>query len=352
MVATISAQDWQTVVKKFGSAVGKVETRDGAAVLGTGSCFLISEDGLILTNAHVIKEASFNPGRKIIVTFPFGSEPAREYEARIQKIAVENDLDLALLKIDGQFSAFCVLSSEDEPQLMSEILVVGYPLGKSFKSTPGFLQAYQDIERIGHMLDLSAAVDFGNSGGPVFGKDGQVIGIVTAKLYGYNFNLALPIRNAADFIAAEDRQFSVKLITNPDGARIFLNGIYRGVSPLALDLFHRDYALVIEKEGFVTVEKTISLAGDAKPEISVILTPAVDPTIVELTITTTPPGAQVLIDNTDRGVSPIRIEATKGSRLRIKLRLQGYRDFYSEVTLGQDDEQGLAFSLQKAGLFW
>jgi hypothetical protein len=336
---------------KYGPAVGKVETRDGTAVLSMGSCFLIDETGLILTNAHVVRDASFNPQRKIIVTFPFGPEPEKEHEARIKKIGTD-ELDLALLAIEGRFPTFCVLDAKGEPPLMSEILVSGYPLGRNFKSTPGFIQAYQEIEGIGHMLDLSAAVDAGNSGGPVFAKDGRVIGIVTAKITGFNFNLALPIRVASDFIAAEDRQLAVRVVTNPAGARVFINGIYRGVSPLEIGLYNRDYALVLEKEGYVTVEKTISPPGEGKSEIKIDMAIAVDPSAAVLTITTTPPGAQLVIDNTDRGTTPVVINATKGSRLRIRLSLRGYKDFYTEVTLGDESSQILTFSLQKAGLFW
>lgn len=351
-LAGITAQDWQSVVKKFGPAVGKVETRDGAAVVMSGSCFLIDENGGALTNAHVVQDAKFNESRKIVVTFPFSAEPTKEYSAKIEKIAVEKDLDLALLKIDGRFPAFCSLASGAEPALMSEILVMGYPLGKGFKSTPGYLQAYQEIDGVGHMLDLSASVDFGNSGGPVFGKDGAVIGIVTAKLYGFNFNLAMPIRNAADFLAGKDRLIAVKVTTKPDGARIFLNGLYRGLSPFTVELFHRDYALLAEKDGWTSVEKTVSFAGDAKPEINIEMLPAANLSAVKLSISTVPPGARAVIDNVERGVTPLIVDSFKGSRLRVKLLLQGYKDFYVELTLGLAGEQQVSYTLDKAGLFW
>ncbi len=352
IITEAAAQDWQAVVKKYGPSVGKVETRDGGIVVSTGSCFLIDADGGILTNAHVVKEANFNAGRKIIVIFPFSAEPSREYTAKIQRIAVEKDLDLALLKIDGRFADHCVLASGAEPALMSEILVMGYPLGKSFKSTPGFLQAYQEIEGVGHMLDLSASVDFGNSGGPVFGKDGAVVGIVTSKLYGFNFNLALPIQNAADFLAGKDRQLSVKVESRPDGARVFLNGIYRGLSPLTLELFRRDYALLVEKDGYGSVEKTVTIADGVKPEIYVELPSMAQSSAVRLTIASTPPGAKVTIDNVERGVTPVVVDASRGSRLRIRLVLQGYKELYTEVTLGDAKEQELSYTLDKAGLFW
>jgi hypothetical protein len=346
------AQDWQSIVKKYGPAIGKVETRDGAIVMESGSCFLIDENGRMLTNAHVVKEANFNEGRKIIVTFPFGTEPKKEYPAKIEKIAVENDLDLALLKVEGHFASYCQLASGEEPALMSEILVMGFPLGKGFKSTPGFIQAYQEIEGIGHMLDLSASVDFGNSGGPVFGKDGFVIGIVTAKIYGFNFNLAFPIKNATDFLVGKERQLSVRVTTKPDGARIFLNGIYRGLSPLSVDLFQRDYALLIEKDGYASIEKYVSFGGNAKPEIYVELLQVMNITNVKLTIGSTPPGARVIIDNMERGITPIVVDAAKGSRLRLRLLLQGYRDFYIEVNLADENEQKLSYTLEKSGLFW
>ncbi len=350
--AGAAAQDWQSVVKKYGPAVGKVEIKDGAALMGSGSCFLIDENGRILTNAHVVKDAKFNAGTRIIVTFPYSAEPTKEYPATIQMIATETDLDLAVLKVEGRFSAYCSLSAGEEPAIMSEVLVMGYPLGKGFKSTPGFLQAYQDIEGVGHMLDLSASVDFGNSGGPVFGKDGSVVGIVTAKIFGFNFNLALPIRNASDFLAGQEKVVKVSVTTEPAGARIFLNGIYRGASPLSIELFPRAYSLLVEKDGWKSVEKTVTFAGGAKPEINVTMEAASDPTAVKLAIKSDPPGARVTIDNVERGTSPVEIDAVKGTRLRIKMFLSGYKDFYVEVTLGADDRQELSYTLQKAGLFW
>ncbi len=342
----ITAQDWQAVIKKYGPAVGKIEIKENSALVASGSGFLISGNGRILTNAHVVQEAAHNSRRHIIITFPRASRPQKEYVASIVNIASERDLDLALLQVEGAFPEFCVLSEDAEPELMSDILVAGFPLGKSFKATPGNIQAFQEIEGVGHMLDLSAAVDFGNSGGPVFGTDGRVVGIVTAKIYGFNFNLALPAGNAVDFIGGEKRKITVALTTVPAGARVFLNGIYRGESPLALELFRRDYKLLVEKDGYRSVEKTVSFKSGAPPEINVDLTPVTDKTKTHVTITSTPSGARVLVDNIDRGASPVTIDADKGSILRIKLLLPRHRDFYAEEVLSDKETHMLHYTLQ------
>jgi hypothetical protein len=339
-------EDWQAVVGKYGPAVGKIEIMDGQTLLESGTGFLIDGDGRLLTNAHVVADANFNKQLLIVVTFPSGATPDKKYTAAILKIDTTRDMDLALLKVDGRFPAWCVLSPDISPALMSDVLVIGFPLGKNFKATPGSLQAFQDMEGIGKMIDLSAAVDFGNSGGPVFGKDGKVIGIVTAKIFGFNFNLALPIGNALDFIAVEGRQIKVTLATTPDGARIILNGIYRGLSPLTLDLFRRDYKLLVEKDGFVSIEKTIAVSPNAA-DLKLELAPVVDTTQVKLTIATTPAGARVLINNSDLGKSPVNLTTTKGSLLRIKLLLDGYQDLYAEERLGDKPEQTLEYKFRR-----
>jgi S1-C subfamily serine protease len=342
----LTAQDWQTVVKKYGPAVGKIEIREKSALVATGSGFLISRDGRMLTNAHVVQEAARNPQRRIIIIFPQSALPDKEYQASIVKIAPARDMDLALLKVEGAFRTCCELAEGEEPAIMSDILVIGFPLGKSFKATPGNVQAYQDIEGVGHMLDLSASVDFGNSGGPVFGKDGRVVGIVTAKIYGFNFNLALPSGNIVDFIAGQDRKITVTVTTTPAGARVFLNGIYRGESPLTIDLFRRDYALLVEKDGYRPVEKTVSLKDTAAPDIKVALESVVDKTKTKVTITSTPAGARVLVDNVERGKSPVTIEAVKGSIIRIKLLLPWHRDFTAEAVLSDEETQVLHYTLK------
>jgi len=343
--------DWQDIVKKFGPAVGKIEVRDGATPVSTGSCFLVDKSGSVLTNAHVVRDATATSGRKIIVTFPYASPSAspKEYEARIEDVADEEDLDLAFLRVDSAFEVACDLSAGTEPPIMSPVLVIGYPLGKSFKSTPGFIQAYQDIEGRGRMLDLSASIDPGNSGGPVFGEDGKVVGIVTAKIFGMNFNLAMPIRDAIEFRDAGKEK--VAIATKPEGARVFINGVYRGTSPLTVEMIRRDASILVEKDGYAPSEGTIAFKKGEKADVLIELTAAVDPEAVTLHLASKPAGAKAIVDNAELGTTPLDVETRKGSKLRIKLLLRGYKDFYVETVVGDAAEQSLEYALKKAGLF-
>ncbi|HOX30749.1 MAG TPA: serine protease [Spirochaetales bacterium] len=343
-----SAQDWKEIVRKYGPAVGRVEIRDGTVPLAYGSCFLVDREGGLLTNAHVVRDAA-GPGRRILVTFPYASASPVEYEAKIEDLAREEDLDLAFLRIGASFEVACDLYTGAEPPIMSEVLVVGFPLGKDFKATPGYIQAYQGkIEGAGRMLDLSSPVDPGNSGGPVFDKEGRVVGIVTAKLLGTNFNLAMPIQDAIDFRGAVRE--AVSIATEPAGARVFINGIYRGTSPLEIALPRRDASLLVEKEGYAPAERALSFKDGAKPGLSIELVPAADPDEVRLTIATKPAGARVIIDNVERGLSPLELKARKGGKLRIKLLLKGHKELYVETVLGNSSEQSLEYILKK-GLF-
>ncbi len=345
------SQDWPSVVAKYGPVVGKIEVRDGTAPVSSGSCFLVDKKGGILTSAHVVQDAASAASRSIIVTFPYGSgsKDVKEYVARIESIDEGADLDVALLRIDGSFDVACDLASGGEPPIMSEVLVIGFPLGMSFKSTPGFIQAYQDIDGLGRMLDLSAQVDPGNSGGPVFGKDGKVVGIVTAKFYGHNFNLALPIRDAIDFMRAGKEK--VAITSDPEGARVYVNGIYRGLSPLTVEMIRRDAPLVVEKDGYVSSETRIEFKDGVETSVNVKLAPAADASAIVLKIATKPAGAKVIVDNVEIGVSPVELKAKKGGKLRIKLILRGYKDYYDEVVVDGSGDRTLDYSLKKAGLF-
>ena len=177
-----------------------------AAVSGTG--FILTDDGYVLTNYHVIEEAYLG-GHAVSVL----SYDGTEYAAAV--VGVEADNDLAVLKIDAAGLSAAVLGDSNEMQVGQTIYTVGNPLGElSYTMTSGIVSAMDrsirtDSNTTVNMFQIDAAVNTGNSGGPVYNAYGQVIGIVTAKydssgVEGLGF--AIPISDA-HFIANE-------LITN------------------------------------------------------------------------------------------------------------------------------------------
>ena len=152
------------------------------SVSGTG--FVISEDGYILTNYHVIEEA-YTTGAAINVMFSSDSGyDTLQYTAQV--IGFDRNNDVAIIKIDASGLTAATLGSSDDLQVGDTVYAVGNPLGElTYSMTPGIVSATDRVittdEGTANMFQISAAVNEGNSGGPVYNAYGQVVGIVTAK---------------------------------------------------------------------------------------------------------------------------------------------------------------------------
>lgn len=166
------------------------------AVTGTG--IVLSEDGYILTNFHVI-ETAYDNGTPIHILMYDGDE----YEAEV--VGIESDSDLAVLKIEAEGLTAATLGDSDEIRVGQTIYTVGNPLGElTYTMTSGIISALgrritTDEAVIVNMFQVDAAINNGNSGGPVFNVCGQVIGVVTAKYTQYGMEglgFAIPINDA------------------------------------------------------------------------------------------------------------------------------------------------------------
>ena len=146
----------------------------------SGSGFILTEDGYIVTNYHVIQTAE-QADLPITVVLYDGSE----YEASI--VGSEEINDLAVLKIDAAGLNPVSFGNSDALSVGEEIYVVGNPLGElEFSMSTGHVSALnRKISTEGadniSMFQLDAAVNPGNSGGPVYNARGEVVGVVTAK---------------------------------------------------------------------------------------------------------------------------------------------------------------------------
>ena len=140
---------------------------------GTGTGFFVSADGYLITCAHVIQGAD-----KIDVQIS-----GKDHSARV--VAVEPDDDLALLKIDAAGFAALSLAESEKVKLGEEVQAIGYPLstvlGNGIKVTRGIVAGIVDRET-GKRFQIDAAVNPGNSGGPVVNGRGQVLGVASSKL--------------------------------------------------------------------------------------------------------------------------------------------------------------------------
>lgn len=165
----------------------------------SGSGVIITEDGYILTNHHVIEDA-YEGGYDVTVMM----YDETTYDAEI--VGFDRDNDLALLKIDASGLNAAQLGDSDELTVGQIVYAVGNPLGElSYTMTSGIVSATNrtittESNVAMNVFQIDAAVNSGNSGGPVYNSLGQVIGIVSAKyastgVEGIGF--AIPITDAA-----------------------------------------------------------------------------------------------------------------------------------------------------------
>ena len=140
--------------------------------LAQGSGFIISPDGYILTNNHLVGEAD-----KVIVHLA----DERELEAKI--IGSDADSEVAVIKIDADNLAFLELANSDVTEVGEWVLAIGNPFGLSHTVTAGIVSAKGrsiGLTEYENFIQTDAAINFGNSGGPLLNLDGKVVGINTA----------------------------------------------------------------------------------------------------------------------------------------------------------------------------
>ncbi|MBQ9458841.1 MAG: trypsin-like peptidase domain-containing protein [Oscillospiraceae bacterium] len=160
-----------------------------------GSGFIITADGYIVTNYHVIESAN-----NVKVTLYDG----REFDAKI--IGGDADYDVAVLKIDATGLQAVTLGNSANLQIGESIAAIGNPLGElTFSMSEGIVSCVdREINVDGtpfNMIQVTAAINPGNSGGPLFNTYGEVVGIVSAKYSAYantvaeGLGFAIPIND-------------------------------------------------------------------------------------------------------------------------------------------------------------
>ena len=167
--------------------------RDQEPVVGIGSGVIISEDGYIVTNNHVVENSE-----KISITL----NDKREFDAKL--IGSDPSTDLALLKINAKNLPYILYGNSDDLKVGEWVLAVGNPFNIASTVTAGIVSAkgknlgiIQDDHRIESFIQTDAAVNRGNSGGALVDIKGELVGINTAILSpsgGYaGISFAIPV---------------------------------------------------------------------------------------------------------------------------------------------------------------
>ena len=204
--------------------------------IGSGSGFLVSQDGLVVTNKHVVSDTD---AEYTVIT-----SDGEEHSAKV--LARDPMHDIAVLKIDGDDFPSLDLGDSDQVKVGQTVIAIGNPLGEFANSvTRGIISGvkrevsagsgFGQSEQLSDIFQTDAAINPGNSGGPLFNLSGEVVGVNVAMAQGAeNIAFALPINQVKRIV--EQVQKTGKISTPYIGVRyLILNEAIAKENNLPLD---------------------------------------------------------------------------------------------------------------------
>lgn len=173
-------QIYSAVVDSVVCISAYAENIDGSAIGSSGSGFIFSQNGHVVTNYHVVADMT-----ELTVILNDKTElPA-------QLVGFDASADIAVLKVDAEDLPCAEIGSSSAIKVGAQVVAIGYPLSSDTASmTVGYVSAKDQVVStdgsVANMLQTDAAINSGNSGGPLFNSAGQVVGITTSKFSGYS----------------------------------------------------------------------------------------------------------------------------------------------------------------------
>jgi serine protease Do len=176
------AVDWSSLVEKVMPAVVTIVSADAKDIV-QGSGFIISSDGKIVTNFHVVAGkpailARRSDGSFLVIKGILASDKAN---------------DLAILQAEGRNLPFVRLGDSDAVKVGEAICVIGSPMLLEGTVSAGIISAVRELQDSRKLLQITVPISKGSSGSPVFNRKGEVIGVASFTLSeGQNLNFAVP----------------------------------------------------------------------------------------------------------------------------------------------------------------
>lgn len=293
-----SEMSTEDIVRATSPAIMKLTAPDGG--LGTG--FFVTDTGVIVTNRHVVDKYS---NLRAVLT------SGAEYEAVV--LHADPNLDLALLKIEAKNLPHLRVATPTTIRVGQSVTAIGNP-GMGFSSTvsKGVISAIGKADRINNSSGLpnhelrtkyfgdatwiqtDAAINGGNSGGPLLNAWGEVVGINTmsaSRKEGINFALSsgdllnllarfypnisttdLAPKPSPQQVAETKDTGTINLASDPDGAEIFVDGKFVGNTPATLKLSPGAHKIAMKAAGRSTWERELEVLKDSHVNLKAVLT--------------------------------------------------------------------------------
>lgn len=271
----------EQIAKQSGPAIVQVKRDDG----GWGTGFFVTSTGVIATNRHVVKGASWIN----VVTQNF-----HKLSAKI--IYIDSDKDLALLKVDGSDYPHLTLATLAAVNRGESVVAIGDPgNGMPDTITRGVVSGIGESRLAGNgtWIQTDTAINHGNSGGPLLDAEGRVIGLTAISVgtkdphdpvIGLNFALSAqdlidvlrrfyppPDKSVAKMQSGGSAMVSVS--SEPSGADIYVDGAFVGNTPSVLHLAAGTHSIKIQAEGEKTWERQLDVLKDSKLTLNPTLEP-------------------------------------------------------------------------------
>ena len=253
----------------------------------SGTGFLVTETGVIATNAHLAREEE-----SLMATF----SDMQQLEANV--VYVDAELDIALLKVSGAKFSYLTLAPASQVRQGQGIFAIGNPgEGMLFSATPGIVSAVGPYPTAGPgtWIQTNAEINPGNSGGPLLNEQGDVIGINTQKLTRKNSAGIAFALSASDLLQVLRRfypettqqtksgtavsrfeqesasstttsatGFGTATFPEPVGAEIYLDGMFVGNVPSTIQIAEGTHRIRIHRDGAADWLKSLTILRDSK----------------------------------------------------------------------------------------
>jgi serine protease Do len=335
----ITAGNASAMFESVTPSVTLITSEFGNAGSGTGTGIIMTEDGYIITNAHVIQaeqQVYDNSGGDPFggFGFPFGfgggytteikqadkitvtlsDEAKTEYTAEI--IGLDTTTDLAVIKIDAQGLTAAKIGDSSKLRLGDDCYTLGYPLGIGLSASDGIISGLDreiGIEMSNGkaqnipLIQITAAINPGNSGGPLLDAVGNVIGITSSKLYSSQIEgvgFAIPITTAMPIInelmntgtyksvipkigiTAQDMNATISRYYGlPVETGVLVTAVEENSAAAAAGIREGDVIVAADKTAVATMEELNNIKNTHKAGETMTLTLARDTGDIDVTLT-------------------------------------------------------------------